>query len=116
MGLGGRFHLGKGWMAVDRCDEYLNDYCIFLLIIRCFISNMSKCNVGAIRTLVYVLRVCTGDNPLAKARGLSSRTNRHTTQYITRVARRDCCSMLFKERLMLVRRYGQAPVIFFFSL
>ena len=35
---------------------------------------------GAIRQLLYGLCACTGDNALAKARGLSSRTYAQTIQ------------------------------------
>ena len=37
-------------------------------------------HAGAKRKLVYGMCVCTGDNPLAKARGLSSRTDKQTIQ------------------------------------
>ena len=37
-------------------------------------------HTGAIRQLLYGLCVCTGDNPLAKGRGLSSRTYAQTVQ------------------------------------
>ena len=37
-------------------------------------------HAGAIRQLLYGLYVCTGDNPLAKARGLPSRTYVETIQ------------------------------------
>ena len=37
-------------------------------------------HAAALRKLLYGLYVCTGDNPLAKARGLSSRTYAQTIQ------------------------------------
>ena len=41
-----------------------------------------KMHAGARIKLLYGLCNCTGDNPLAKARGLSSRTDAQTLQYI----------------------------------
>ena len=40
----------------------------------------SQMHAGAIKKLVYGLCVCIGDNPLAKARGLSLRTDAQTIQ------------------------------------
>ena len=52
--------------------------------VRCLTSNIlqntkyKKMNAGAISKLLYGFYVCTGDNPLAKASGLSSRTHAQT--------------------------------------
>ena len=42
-------------------------------------------HAGAIRKLLYGLCVCTGDNPLAKARVLSSLTYAQTMQKLTHI-------------------------------
>ena len=69
-----------GWLLSDAMSTK-NNYCTFVDICQSFTSTNSQCNAGAIRMLLCGLCVCTGDNPLANARGLSSRTGAQTIQY-----------------------------------
>ena len=53
----------------------------FLLLFQCFTaSTISQCKKCVIRLFLYGLCVCTGDNPRAMARGLSSLTDAQTLQ------------------------------------
>ena len=51
-----------------------------MLNVKYFAMHKVQIHAGAIRQLLYGFCVCTGDNPLAKARGLSSRTDTQIIQ------------------------------------
>ena len=52
-----------------------------MLYIKYLAIHKVQMHAGARRKLLYGLCICTSDNPLAKARGLSSRTDAQTMQY-----------------------------------
>ena len=55
-----------------------------------------------IRKLLYGFRVSTGDNPLAKACGLSTRTDTVTIQYLTQISKADSCKNMIKSTQKVV--------------
>ena len=83
-------------MRITACFTSFHIMCVTtsaLDILMFYIKYLTICKVqmhaGAIRKLFCGLCICTGDNRLAKARGISYRTN-HTITYTCKM-----CSVLY---------------------